>query len=92
MVDDDDNDDDDTHLPQIIVRVGMVFRRGQQNIHFPSDGVIFPSDGLNFLKTHIARKQFVSPPEIGVVERAKRTWIFAKVLPRECFFSSGARV
>ena len=24
------DDDDDTHLPRIIVRVGMVFRRGQK--------------------------------------------------------------
>ena len=28
--DDDNNDDDDTHPPRIIVRVGMVFRRGQK--------------------------------------------------------------
>ena len=27
---DDNNDDDDTHPPRIIVRVGMVFRRGQK--------------------------------------------------------------
>ena len=31
MDDNDDNDDnDDTHPPRIIVRVGMVFRRGQK--------------------------------------------------------------
>ena len=30
MDDDDNNDDDDTHPPRIIVRVGMVFRRGQK--------------------------------------------------------------
>ena len=28
--DNNDNDDDDTHPPQIIVHVGMVFRRGQK--------------------------------------------------------------
>ena len=28
--DDDNDDDDDTHPPWIIVRVGMVFRRGQK--------------------------------------------------------------
>ena len=28
--DDDDNNDDDTHPPWIIVRVGMIFRRGQK--------------------------------------------------------------
>ena len=28
--DDDNNDNDDTHPPRIIVRVGMVFRRGQK--------------------------------------------------------------
>ena len=28
--DNDDNDNDDTHPPRIIVRVGMVFRRGQK--------------------------------------------------------------
>ena len=28
--DDNDNDNDDTHPPRIIVRVGMVFRRGQK--------------------------------------------------------------
>ena len=27
---DNDDDDDDTHPPRIIVRVGMVFRRGQK--------------------------------------------------------------
>ena len=33
-MDDNDNDDDndDTHPPRIIVRVGMVFRRGQKNL------------------------------------------------------------
>ena len=32
--DDNDNDDndDDTHPPWIIVRVGMIFRRGQKNL------------------------------------------------------------
>ena len=30
--DNDDNDDDDTHPPRIIVRVGMVFRRGQKRV------------------------------------------------------------
>ena len=29
--DDNDNDNDDTHPPRIIVRVGMVFRRGQKS-------------------------------------------------------------
>ena len=28
--DDDNNNDDDTHPPWIIVRVGMIFRRGQK--------------------------------------------------------------
>ena len=28
--DDNDNDNDDTHPPRIIVRVGMIFRRGQK--------------------------------------------------------------
>ena len=28
--DDNDNDNDDTHPPWIIVRVGMIFRRGQK--------------------------------------------------------------
>ena len=28
---DNNNDDDDTHPPWIIVRVGMIFRRGQKN-------------------------------------------------------------
>ena len=28
--DDDDDDDDDTHPPRIIVRIRMVFRRGQK--------------------------------------------------------------
>ena len=27
-----DNDNDDTHPPRIIVRVGMIFRRGQKSI------------------------------------------------------------
>ena len=29
---DNDNDNDDTHPPRIIVRVGMIFRRGQKEI------------------------------------------------------------
>ena len=29
---DNDNDNDDTHPPWIIVRVGMIFRRGQKSI------------------------------------------------------------
>ena len=30
-MDDDNDDNDDTHPPRIIVRVGMVFRRGQKD-------------------------------------------------------------
>ena len=39
--DDDDNDDnDDTHPPRIIVRVGMVFRRGQKMRKIVATGTI----------------------------------------------------
>ena len=34
---DDDDENDDTHPPRIIVRVGMVFRRGQKDLKLKSD-------------------------------------------------------
>ena len=40
-----DDDDNDTHPPRIIVRVGMVFRRGQKDISFPI-GILGKKDSL----------------------------------------------
>ena len=45
-MDDNDNDDnDDTHPPRIIVRFGMVFRRGQklEDTRFTDESELIPS-------------------------------------------------
>ena len=43
--DNDDNDNDDTHPPRIIVRFGMVFRRGQklEDTRFTDESELIPS-------------------------------------------------
>ena len=43
---DNDDDNDDTHPPRIIVRVGMVFRRGQKNWSIIIDGLGVASRNL----------------------------------------------